>query len=75
MKSFYINRANPQLGGPATFGWRLKQELLRQGHDFKKDAGNNIAIIDGGYKDNSFNLLRLDGLCLYRSDANCNIKN
>jgi len=75
VKSFYINRANPQLGGPATFGWRLKQELLRQGHDFKKDAGNNIAIIDGGYKDNSFNLLRLDGLCLDSSDPNCNIKN
>ncbi len=75
MKSFYINRANPQFGGPATFGWRLKQELIRQGHDFKKKATNNIAIIDGAYNDNSFNLLRLDGLCLDSSDQHCQIKN
>jgi len=75
MKSFYINRANPKMGGPSTFGWRLKEEFIQQGHDFKKNADNNIAIIDGPHKDNAFNVLRLDGLCLDSGDKSCRNKN
>jgi len=75
MKTFYINRCNPSGGGPDTFGWRLKQELINQGHEFTKRAQNNLAIIDGSYKENVLNILRLDGLYLDSEDPTCEAQN
>lgn len=63
-KSFFINRADARGGGPEIFGSRLKESLISRGYSFSPDSDNNIAIIEGEYKEGKNNILRLDGLYL-----------
>ena len=61
--NFYINNYSNN-DGPSIFGNRLKQELENQNFLFDELSNNRISITHGTYVDESFNILRLDGLYL-----------
>jgi len=70
MKSFYINNTDTS-GGPGVFGYRLKEELIRQGHEFTTTPDNNICVIQGNYIEGAKNILRLDGLYFDSKNPQC----
>jgi glycosyltransferase involved in cell wall biosynthesis len=70
MKSFYINNTDTS-GGPGVFGHRLKEELIRQGHEFTTTPDNNICVIQGDYIEGVKNILRLDGLYFDSENPQC----
>ena len=74
MKSFYINNIDTS-GGPGVFGHRLKEELIRQGHEFTTTPDNNICVIQGDYIEGAKNILRLDGLYFDSENPQCEALN
>lgn len=64
MSSFFINHHDDWRDGPNIFANRLKTELESQGYIFDLSSKNRMSIIAGDYKENCFNILRLDGLYL-----------
>jgi len=79
-KKFFIDKTNENGGGPEIFGFRLREELVKQGHSFVLPFNayrpdNNLSIIFGNRYDFCKNLLRLDGLYLDSNDPETGQKN
>ena len=67
---FFIPNLHRGTGGPWIFCRRLKDELVRQGLDYSKDAQNRLSIISGSPQKDKFNILRLDGLYFSKDKRN-----
>jgi len=63
MNDFFINNFS-NIDGPSIFSKRLKEELEKQNYKFSSTSKNRIAVTTGSYENDSFNMLRLDGLYL-----------
>ena len=63
MNDFFINNFS-NTDGPSIFSKRLKEELEKQNYNFNISSKNRISVTTGSYQDDSFNMLRLDGLYL-----------
>ena len=60
-KKFFIDKTNQNGGGPEIFGFRLREELVKQGHSFvlpfnSYRPDNNLSIIFGNRYDFCKNL-------------------
>ena len=63
MNNFFINNYS-NTDGPSIFANRLKIELENQNYNFDIESKNRINITTGSYREDFFNILRLDGLYL-----------